>query len=399
MRIGPFDVASKVEFDLLAARVLKLETAIPPPVVTPPPPPVVTAPGTVSDLAVTSVTATTLALRFTEVSDGAGLPAKYALRYAPSPLVWGSAPEIDLPGTSIGAIRHFAIGGLTPGTTYQCQVLAYRGTLNVDAVFGGFSNLASSTTTAVVPPPVVTPPPSTGLWPNEPAGFRVISEQPWNAVTGNGWNYLRRSASKDSIIIADSAAPVSPPNALEMIFTTDMQPNSEPGVHWTALSGPREIYTAWAMKVSNNWACSPAGCGKITFLWADVLGQVYTNLYHQAGDVSTSWITGPPYRVGINTEWAPYGQKIWLPNVVTVGVVRPGEWHRVEFYFKWETNPGVSGDGILRWWVDGVLHGDYTNVHYPNTAGFTQFEYAPTVQNPPSAEQYMYIDHTHVSVP
>jgi hypothetical protein len=48
--------------------------------------------------------------------------------------------------------------------------------------------------------------------------------------------------------------------------------------------------------------------------------------------------------------------------------------------------------------VDGVLNGDYTTVHYPNAAGFSQFEFAPTRQRV-SVEQYMYVDHTTVSVP
>jgi hypothetical protein len=85
-----------------------------------------------------------------------------------------------------------------------------------------------------------------------------------------------------------------------------------------------------------------------------------------------------------------------VPNVTTTNIY-PGEWHRIEFYYKWETTPGVSGDGIIRWWVDGTLNGNHVNVTYPNSAGFIEFQYAPTLQLPPPAEQYMYIDHTHVS--
>jgi len=56
-----------------------------------------------------------------------------------------------------------------------------------------------------------------------------------------------------------------------------------------------------------------------------------------------------------------------------------------------------AGDGILRWWVDGVLNGAYCNVSFPaNGTGFQQFEFAPTIQIPPRAEQYMYIDHTSI---
>jgi hypothetical protein len=35
-------------------------------------------------------------------------------------------------------------------------------------------------------------------------------------------------------------------------------------------------------------------------------------------------------------------------------------------------------------------------VHYP-AASFNEFQFAPTLQNPPPAEQYIWIDHTRVS--
>ena len=228
-------------------------------------------------------------------------------------------------------------------------------------------------------------------WPNEPAGFATFNDQPWDTVIGNGWNYLRRSATLDSTIANDSAAPFSPPNELQIVFTPDMQPDSEPSVHWLGLPGLKEIYTGWWMKLSPNWDCSPAGCGKVTFLFTDGAGQVYTGVYHSDSG------GGPPYRIAVNTEWAPYGQQIWYPNASTTPV-SPGEWHRIEVYYKWETNSGASGDGIIRWWVDGVLNGNYTNVHYP-ASSFVEFQYAPTLQNPPAAEQYMYVDHTYVSRP
>jgi len=70
--------------------------------------------------------------------------------------------------------------------------------------------------------------------------------------------------------------------------------------------------------------------------------------------------------------------------------------HRIEFYYRW----GSGGDGVIQWWVDGVLNGDYQNVTYPSAGtGFSQFEFAPTLQLPPLREQYMYIDHTLIGTP
>jgi Big-like domain-containing protein len=244
-------------------------------------------------------------------------------------------------------------------------------------------NTATSEAISVTVSNVISP-----VWPNEPARFTTLNDQPWNLLTGNGWDYLRRTSSKDDSIISDATAPFSPLNVLRIVFTPDMSRNSEPSVHWIGLpSRPREIFTGWWMKLSPNWTPSPAGGGKITFLWApDGQGTVYTGVFGARA----------PHHLSVNTEWAPYGQRIWDPNIATT-LINYSQWFRIEWYMKWESTPG-SSDGILRWWVNGVLNGDYGNVRYP-TCCFQQFEFAPTLQNPPQAEQYMYIDHTRISVP
>ena len=119
----------------------------------------VTNPGTVTDLAVAGVTGNSLTLAFTEVNDGTGQPARYDFRYAVGTIAFGSATDVaqgtcvrPLNGTSIGVRRTCTILGLTPATGYQVQLASYRGTLDVDAVFGGLSNVASGTTAAVTVP-------------------------------------------------------------------------------------------------------------------------------------------------------------------------------------------------------------------------------------------------------
>jgi uncharacterized protein YjdB len=244
---------------------------------------------------------------------------------------------------------------------------------------------------------VSTTPPA-GAWPNEPAGFTPYNDQPWNQLTGNGWQYLRRSSSQDASIMLDASAPRSPSNLLRIVYSAGCCADAEPSVHWLGLPNPREVYTAWWMKLSSNWIPNPAGGGKITFLWAspDGNGQVYTNLYHPCAfpETCSPEQQGAPYKIGANTEWAPYGQKIWYPNVTTTWVY-PGEWHLIEFYYK----TGTAGNGIIRWWVDGVLNGDHRNVTYPNANGFHQFEFGPTVQYAGPQDRYMYIDHVYVSTP
>lgn len=235
------------------------------------------------------------------------------------------------------------------------------------------------------------PPP----WPgttalNEPAAFHKLTEQDWSRMTGDGWSYLRRTSSRNADICVDPAAsPGAPATVLRIIFTPDMRPNTDPGVHWVALPKARGVYAAWMFKLSANWTPNPAGGGKIAFVHTRA-GQVYINV----GGSSA------PHHINVNTEWEPYAQRFWEPNTMTtpIGYDR---WYRLEWYLQWESAPG-AGDGVIRWWVDGVLNGDYRIINYPSSIpddAFSQFEFAPTLQYPPPREQYMYIGHTYVSVP
>jgi Bacterial Ig-like domain (group 2) len=359
--------------------------------------------------------------------------------------------------------------GLTASTGYQFELVAFRGTLNVNAVFGALSNVASGTTTVSTVPVVasvavspgtgsmtvgqtlqltatpkdasgnplmgqvvtwassapavatvngsglvtavaagtatitatsggqsgtaaVTVTTGTGTTSNEPAGYRAFNDQPWNAigtwqVADNNWYYALRTSTINDAIIQDATAPRSPLNVLEIVFPPTMAANSEPSVHWIVLpSGVKAIYTTWWVKLSPNWTPSPAGGGKITFLHT-ATGQVYTGFFGSSA----------PHHLSVNTEWSPYGQLIWDPNVTTTPLWY-NQWYHMEWYMQWESAPG-AGDGIMRWWVNGVLNGNYTNVSYPNDGGFTQFEFAPTLQNPPPATQYMYVDHAYISTP
>jgi len=138
-----------------------------PVVVTSPPP---GNPGTVTNLAVASVAANSVTLSFTEVTDGTGQPASYDVRLAAGAISWGSATPVaqgtcatPLAGSAVGATKTCTVLGLAPSTGYQFQILPFRGTLNLNAVFGGVSNVASGTTTASTAPVAsVTVSPATG---------------------------------------------------------------------------------------------------------------------------------------------------------------------------------------------------------------------------------------------
>ena len=119
----------------------------------------VTAPGTVSDLSVSAVESNSVTLSFTQVDDGTGKPASYDVRYAVAPISWGDAASATsgtcttpVTGTGIGSRLTCTVLGLSASTNYNFQLVAFRGTLNMNAVFGGLSNIVLTTTSNTTTP-------------------------------------------------------------------------------------------------------------------------------------------------------------------------------------------------------------------------------------------------------
>lgn len=357
-----------------------LTVQVPATVVTPPPP-VLTAPGLVTDLRVLSATASSITLAFTEVSGGNGLPASYDLRYSPTPLVWSQAlGAVQVAGTTVGNQRTVVISGLLPFTEYQFEIVAYRGTLNVDAIFGPLSNIVSGATlgAVVLPPPSLT---------NEPANFHVLTDQPWAFLRSLGWDYLQRAASKPSFITTDVTAPKSPPNILRIVFTPGMSSDSEPGVHFIPLGSKREVYWRYYLRISSGWHASPAGACKMTYCMAPS-SNLWTALNHPPGQI------GPPFQAVARAEWLG---RYYIPNKPWTPI-NPGEWVFYEWYVKLASSQSAT-DGILRCWVNGKLNSEYLDVPGTPASSFGEFQIAPTVQQAPTVEQYMDVDHIYVSTP
>jgi hypothetical protein len=117
-------------------------------------------PGTVSNLIVSGRSTTSLTVTFTAATDGAGGGSQYALRIATPTLTWSAAANVTsgscalpIATVAVGALQSCTVAGLAPGTSYQIQLVAYRGTWSSAPVLGALSNLASGATLTVTPPP------------------------------------------------------------------------------------------------------------------------------------------------------------------------------------------------------------------------------------------------------
>lgn len=113
----------------------------------------VTDPDDLTSTTIVGVTDTTITVSWTVGDDGTGNPASATFRYGSPTIDWGSAQptEVFIPytthGKGIGETATMQFTGLTPGTTYQVQGLNYRGTPNIDAVYGDIANSTTDSDT------------------------------------------------------------------------------------------------------------------------------------------------------------------------------------------------------------------------------------------------------------
>jgi Fibronectin type III domain len=374
----------------------------------PPPPP--SNPGTVNDLAVSSVTDSSATLSFTEVNDGTGQPASYDIRWAVGTISWGSATDVNrgtcavpVAGSSIGAHRTCTVLGLVASTGYQFQLVAFRGKLNLNAVFGGLSNVASGATGgAVVPPPPPPPPappppppPPPGGWPNEPAGLTLRTDwgldQPIpqgypldEPIPGApaGWNIVyeqRPGGTQGSAVLAnDATAPFSPTSVYDFIYPQGMVEGNAPATIYYNLNAA-EVYVGFWWKPSAPFDMGPNG-NKIAFLFNGGGG----------GGGQQFIILMPDGKLHVLPEYP--GDYRWRDPNVNATTVALGAWHRIEWYSQPST-------GTLKWWLDGVLQGSYTDVR--NSYNFDMFQFSPTWGGNSGAQKHetdhYWYDHVHIS--
>ena len=294
-----------------------------------------------------------MTLSFTEVDDGAAQPAKYEVRYAPAPLTWGSATgvargtcQVPLAGTTIGARKTCTVLGLAAATAYQFQLVAFRGTLNVDAVFGGLSNIASGTTTSVTPPP---PPPS-GTWAHEPSGFTVIQDEGWESGLLGNYALYNITADKPITVTNITGSLLGESQALQISYLPGSPGGGGTEARWDIPTAQQrsEIFLGYYVQVNPQWQGHSSGINKMIFLSDGGSGGFSAMWYEMFGSGSS-----PLGLYVVNQSGGSPGG--FHENVTPIEFTR-GVWHKVEIYQK------QGQPGIVRVWVDDVLAIDRSDV-------------------------------------
>jgi len=238
------------------------------------------------------------------------------------------------------------------------------------------------------------PSPTTASWPNEPSGLRVLTDWGFDQVpptSGDvpipgspGWSIVYETpptpASGRAQLASDPGAPYSPPNVYDFVYPQGMVEGTAPATVYYENVNASEVYLGFWWKASSPFDLGPNG-NKIAFLFnggGSFGGQQFL-------------ILRPDGRLHVLPEY-PRDFRWRSPNISGM-VVTLGVWHRIEWYSDLST-------GTLKWWLDGVLQGSYTDVRNSHT--FDAVKLSPTWGGASGAQKretdHYWFDHIHLSV-
>lgn len=240
-------------------------------------------------------------------------------------------------------------------------------------------------------------------WPAEPSGFTPITDYgfPTDIPTsagpipdGSGWQVVFNSQGSDGIWNTtrtdDPTAPLSPASVAQWRYPTGFSGGSAPGTLFFDHTAQTDVFAGFWWKPSNPWQNHSSNVNKIAFWGTGTSGgSIDIQMYGQSGNT---------YNLHVVSEFTGVPTVRFQPNVTTSNITL-GQWHRVEWHMKYATTPGGS-NGVLEWWLDGVLQGQYTDMETPNDAGFNEFKFSPTwggVGDQKTETDYYWVDQVHLS--
>jgi len=235
-------------------------------------------------------------------------------------------------------------------------------------------------------------------WPNEPSGSAQISDHRFDVINGDGWTCYCANVRS----VQDPTAPLSPSAVGQWTFDQGMSGGISSGNYYKSVPNLKEVYFGYWWKPSNPWQGHSSNVNKISFIAGHTAGNFVMEMFGPPGG---------PYRLMSVLEFSTSnghlpasfgddpGSRGLFPNVGGGGISL-GQWYRVEVYLKHSTTP-TSRNGIVRWWLNGVLVGSHTSVNF-SSGPWTEFQLNPTwggTGQTKSQTDYYWYDHVHLSAP
>ena len=212
--------------------------------------------------------------------------------------------------------------------------------------------------------------PVVGVWPNEPAGFTVLSDGRMDALVGKTWRILQRRTTNGSGagLTSDTTTAGTVSRVLQFKYAAGFPGGYEPAVVFYNPPTPvRETYFGFRWKPGAPWEPHPSGVNKIAFMFPATSsgGTLYLMMFFD----------GTNYTIQVEPTFEKDTRRL-APTVTATPVVL-GAWHLIEWYARYSTT-STSRDGVTKWWLDGVLQGEYSDLQMPPDAGFIEYQFAPT---------------------
>ena len=290
--------------------------------------------------------------------------------------------------TNASGVATFA--GLTISGTSGVRTLGFTAPAASPAVTGVTSG--SITVSAPVPAgPGCT---------NEPAGFTVINDQPWDTAppaSSLGWLDDAGNAAARFSIVNDPTAPYpgGNRNVISALFPQGSPGGSAPFYIYRGFSASEQFSTLYLcvyLKHDANFDNTNGNAGT-KFLWpaGDQQRGTSTYLSHDGADMEFRVIQ----QGGIDRSMVGY-----LNRPATILDVKRGQWVKYELVLK--ANSSGSANGELHVWLDGTKTHQYTDVNWVmgSARKWLSLAWNPTYGgglNPVPRDQRQYMDHIRIS--
>lgn len=298
---------------------------------------------------------------------------------SPTPTITGITMSPASVTLSVGASQTFTVlASLSNGSSQSNPAVTWAATggtvssgrYTAGSAAGSYRVIATASngradTSSVTIAGSAPPPPATGSKnPNEPAGYSKITDQPFNSLTADGW----RVDGGSPTLLTDATAPVSPSGIARAPMPAGMRAG---GGIWTlerSLPGTNKVYMSMTFKLSSNYQGEPSGTNKLGFVWVHDNPSIFLSTEGGGSGnlIATVRLQNVPDARG-NGNGLP-------PNLGKSGVVSRGVWHTWEVELI--SNSNGAANGVARWWLDGVLIGEHTNVQYASSGQSRTFNLA-----------------------
>ena len=237
-----------------------------------------------------------------------------------------------------------------------------------------------------------------GVWTNEPAGSSVLVDCTFSSTPGS-CGILDVYGS--GISVSDSSAPVSPGGAVKaLLYARATQGGMQ--LIYTTPQPVREMYVGFT------WRTNPQFQGRIVqnklfFIRGNNLGNGYFGMWNPPGSPTMKMEWGHNTSGLDNSHTCAMDSGLWCYANVGPSMITLGQWAKIEVYQKSSTT-ATSRDGALRWWVNGVMGGNYTNLNYA-PGGLSEWQWnntwdgAQDMGTSNTVDWEHWIDHVHISLP